>query len=51
VTAAKIMAPMAKKAEPKQANAKYSMPPLWHKSQTTDSVDEQRDGGEGEQRG
>ena len=49
VTAAKIMAPMAKKAEPKQAKMKNSMPPLSHKSQTTDPVDEQRDRGEGEQ--
>ena len=45
------MAPMAKKAEPKQANAKNSMPPLSHKSQTTDAVEEQRDRCEGEQAG
>ena len=45
------MAPMAKKAAPKQAKAKNSMPRLSHMSQTADPVDEQGDGGEGEQSG
>ena len=49
--AAKIMAPKAKKAVPKQANAKNSMPPLWHNSQTTDSVGEQGHRREREQGG
>ena len=49
--AAKIMAPMAKKAEPKQANAKNSIRRLWHKSQTGDPVGEQRDRREAEQEG
>ena len=47
--AAKIMAPMAKKAAPKQANAKNSMRRLSHMSQTGDPVGEQGDRRETEQ--